>query len=117
MELNFQKIVLIVATCLLIVALVATSYMMKKNISNTKWPPGDISQTCPDYWEIGSTGTICVNRNGINMGGLTGAGRNSLNLANYSACQKYLWANQNRVSWDGVSNINNPCVSREQLPA
>lgn len=112
MELNFQKIVLIVATCLLIVALVATSYMMKKNISKTKWPPVDVAQTCPDYWELdGNTGSICKNNNGINLGGLTGSGSNSFNLANYSACQRYVWANTNKVSWDGVTNIKNPCIT------
>ena len=129
MEFNFQKIVLIVAICLLIVVLTGMSYLMKKSISERTWPP--TVSACPDYW----TETICTSA-GSPAGAIVGdkicnAGSGS---AKYNAgtsnnvtqintstfqntkagkCLRYNWTqtggNGAGVIWDGVSNVPSPC--------
>ena len=79
---------------------------------NTKWPP-TVSQ-CPDYWDA-SGNTMCVNNTPapkINFG-TPAVSSNILDLTPYNGaggkCLKYTWAVNNKISWDGVSNVKTPC--------
>ena len=45
---SFQRIVIIVATILLIICLVFIGAIMYNNTYNAKFPP--VTGTCPDYW-------------------------------------------------------------------
>lgn len=99
MELNFQILVLIAATVILIMTLIVIGYMMNHNQKSQPWPP--VIGRCPDYWNIDPSGNMCTPpENGINTGGSTGP----LNLTLYTKkCGLYAWATTNNVSWDGIT--------------
>lgn len=115
MEMNFQKIVLIIAICLLIVALVIISYMMRKNALSVKWPP--TTAECPDYWNItGSSGANattcgCTGINCVTSPNAAGyAGTINLTAPPFNnSCQLFNWTQTNKIAWDGVSNVPTPC--------
>ena len=99
MELNFQILVLIAATVILIMSLIIIGYMMNRNQRNQPWPP--IVGKCPDYWDI--SGNMCFPpESGINAGsGLTGT--TGINLQDFKKCELYTWATNHKVSWDGIT--------------
>jgi hypothetical protein len=100
-EMNFQSVVLISAISLLIVSLVAISYMLKRNALSQTWPP--VVGTCPDYWKV--DGNNCV-PNGINTGN-TGASQFDYTISDYQGsngiCNLNKWAVNAGVVWDGVT--------------
>ena len=116
MEMNFQKIVLIIAICLLIVALVIISYMMRKNALSVKWPP--TTAECPDYWILDGSGSnaTCVNVKDLGTCKSVGNQHQTMNFntsaftGSQGACNKYNWATKCNVTWDGITyGVNNPC--------
>jgi len=113
---SFQTIVLIVAVCLLALLLliigVALSYSKDQS-----WPP--LTPSCPDYWTIDGSGnnTTCTNVKDLGTCPANSGQEHlvmNFNQAQYTGanglCQKYQWANNCNVSWDGITyGINNPC--------
>jgi hypothetical protein len=106
MELNFQKIVLVVAIIVFIVALVFIGMGLKKVNTEKSWPP--IVSSCPDYWE--DTGKGCYNKMGLgkcNIPTYTDKNLMDFNVTPYntgdSACAKATWAKECGVAWDGIS--------------
>ena len=114
----FQKTVLIVAIVILIVVLVIIGLALAKSQDNN-WPP--MVPDCPDYWTIDGSGNkaICTNvkdlgtcppKNGqahlqmnFNTSAFTGSN---------GTCNKYNWANNCNVTWDGITyGVSNPCNS------
>lgn len=62
--LNFQRIVLIIAIIMLIVAMIFIGYALYKQSSDITWPP-EIPK-CPDYWTYDATKTPpCANTKNI----------------------------------------------------
>ena len=100
MELNFQILVLIAATVILIMSLIIIGYMMNRNQRNQPWPP--VVGKCPDYWDLDPSGNMCTPpESGINAGS---TGTTSLDLTQYAKkCDLYAWATANKVSWDGIT--------------
>ena len=97
MELNFQILVLIAATVILIMTLIVIGYLMNRNQKSQPWPP--IVGKCPDYWDI--SGNICTPpESGINAGD---QGSTGLDISNYKKCELYSWATSNKVVWDGIT--------------
>jgi hypothetical protein len=97
MELNFQIIVLIAATVILIMTLIVIGYLMNRNQRSQPWPP--VVGKCPDYWDI--SGNMCTPPNsGINAGK---TGTTGIDLSNYNKCTLYSWATSNNVVWDGIT--------------
>jgi len=107
---GFQKIVLIAAVIILIIALIFIGIALS-NAQNNQWPPM-VSQ-CPDYWQADGSGnnTICTNvmnlgtcqKSVMNFNSPPFSGENS-------SCAKYTWANNCGVTWDGITyGVNNPC--------
>lgn len=54
---NFQRIVIIIAIIMLILAMVFIGYALYRQSSDVSWPPK--KPTCPDYWTVDASGT-CI---------------------------------------------------------
>jgi hypothetical protein len=113
---TFQNIVLFVAIIILIIALViigiALSYSKDK-----QWPP--MTPSCPDYWLMDGSGNNATCTNVKDLGTCpSNNGQQHLtmnfNVAPYTGsqglCNKYKWANNCGVTWDGITyGVANPC--------
>lgn len=113
---QFNKIVLTVATVVLIIMLVLLGIFLSKSMFEDGYPP--IITDCPDYWDISNNnGTkSCVDILKIN----SGKGTNYCNRIftdlfdkqyskDESICKKKEWAKDCKVSWDGITNNNKAC--------
>ena len=57
---TFQKIVLVIATVLLIIILIVIGVTLSNAYSDAQWPP--VVGECPDYWvDTGEKGNACLN--------------------------------------------------------
>lgn len=110
---TFQSIVLTTAVVILLIVLIVIGINMSISKNKQTWPPlvGD----CPDYWlDLGTGGSNCsVNKHDANKGNSTSP--MNFSVAPYNGtngpCAKYRWANQNNVSWDGITyGVTNPCI-------
>jgi hypothetical protein len=125
MESSFQTIVLGIAIIFLIIILVFIGYSLSSSKSAKTWPPKVVN--CPDYWtetESASENTITCNANSDNNIGtynntFTDEYGEIITTYNYdktkSLCEKYKWANQYKIAWDGISygyGEYNPCETR-----
>ena len=120
---NFQKTILVVATLVLIVLLVVIGYTLSKTDASETWPP--IVGTCPDYWiDLSGNGAACFNSHKLGTCNLPGVGndKNTMDFnkspfnTNTGVCSKYKWANNCKVTWDGITTgISNPCDTSEPV--
>ena len=103
---GFQKVVLIIASVILILALVIIGVLLYNRQYDIKFPP-EIGN-CPDYYTSGPNNTcnnnldLKVKNPNCNIGnfsGYTGQG------ANKKKCQ---WAKTCGVTWDGITNMTPP---------
>jgi hypothetical protein len=110
---NFQKLVLIIAIIILILSLVFIGITLK-NAKYDTWPP--VTASCPDYWVDESkgdkSGSRCVNVK--NLGTCKSNKVMNFNTNVFTGsnemCAKYNWANNCKVSWDGITyGVQNPC--------
>jgi hypothetical protein len=113
---TFQNIVLFVAIVILIIALVIIGIALTY-AKNTDWPP--MIPACPDYWLMDGSGNNATCKNIKDLGTCPpNSGQQHLtmnfNVSPYTgsqgACNKYNWANNCGVSWDGITyGVTNPC--------
>lgn len=106
---GFQKIVLIAAVIILIIALIFIGMALSYS-QDDKWPP--MIPQCPDYWTADGSGNNTTCTNVMNLGSCDSV--MNFNNAPFtganSNCAKYTWANKCGVSWDGITyGVNNPC--------
>jgi len=107
---SFQKIILTIATILLIIILIVIGVTLSKSSDSDSWPP--IVGECPDYWiDMSGNGQQCVNTH--NLGTCNTATMN-FDQAPYNSsdgtCAKYKWANACGITWDGITyGAKNPC--------
>lgn len=97
----YQKIVLGIALILLIAAYVMIYFTLIDK--NNKWPPSEAK--CPDFWIYNSLTDKC-DSSSSNLGILEESESfypSDLKLSQKSKCDKYKWANQNNISWDGLT--------------
>ena len=97
----YQRVVLGIAIVLLIAAYIMIYFTLVDN--NKNWPPSVAK--CPDYWVYNATTDKCDSKNNFNVGisysiypdvdGET--------LTQKSTCDKYKWAKEKEVSWEGLS--------------
>jgi hypothetical protein len=114
---SFQKIVLISAIVILIIALVFIGVSLIGKAQEVQWPP--LVADCPDYWVAQGSGTnlTCSNVKDLGICRPSSGGPQTMNFAgnpaftgDTGACAKYTWANSCKVSWDGITyGANNPC--------
>ena len=125
---QFNKIVLTIATIILIIALILDSTFILKSISKSKFPP--FVNDCPDYWDITTDKDgkqICVNNSTINIA------KNNMRddifkewcetakvswwatdgiltkVFGSKNCAKNNWSRYCGLTWDGISNNKNIC--------
>lgn len=109
---TFQKIVLIIATIMLIFMMLVFGYALHNNKQKEKYPP--VEGQCPDYWTVEreSDGTsMCVNDKNLGepncqkkMNFQQGAF-----LGPQGKCNKKKWATTCKVTWDGITNAAGIC--------
>jgi hypothetical protein len=116
---GFQKLVLISAIIILIIALVFMG-MVLSSAHSQEWPP--LVSECPDWWIVDGSGnnTKCINVK--DLGVCSPHSDNNehqqmdFNLPAFTGsngtCAKYSWANKCKVSWDGITyGVENPCAT------
>jgi hypothetical protein len=108
---GFQKVVLIAAIIILILALTFIGFAISYS-QNQVWPP--LIPGCPDYWDVDGSGN-CLNTLNLGTCNLNGDPM-SFNTSAYQGseglCAKYTWANKCGVTWDGITyGVNNPCAT------
>jgi hypothetical protein len=119
---DFNKIVVTVS-CILFVLLILviyykiTKFKAKNKNDDKTWPP--VVSNCPDYWEDnGHNGSDCVNVK--NLGTCPAQqGKTQLHMdfttsdytGSMGTCNKYNWANNCNIFWEGVNyGTSNPCT-------
>jgi hypothetical protein len=99
----FYKYALIVAVIFLILCLIGIGILMQFQNAGTKFPLHP--NVCPDRWITPDNGLSCTKP----ASGQPNAGNatSDITLSAYpNICDKYKWAKENNVNWDGVSNYN-----------
>ena len=122
---QFHKVVLTVATIILIISLSMIAFFLAKSLFEDSYPP--IISDCPDYWDVSyntNDDIVCKNTSTINKGrgGVSGntchVDTNGKSITDFETsgsnientiCQKYMWAKQCDITWDGISNNNKAC--------
>jgi len=129
---DFYGIVIVIATCFLIVCLIIMGLIMQNMNVKTPFPP--VANTCPDNWEVQgnvclignvNTGVIKENKTAFlnNTYGLYDtskqlkgkdildplAGTTTINFTDpewgdVNICSKKKWANIYNIRWDGITN-------------
>jgi len=115
---SFQKIVLISAIIFLIIALIIIGISLHYSKDNN-WPPS--TAPCPDWWVMDGSGNDqkCINRKDLGTCKPNGSLKHQEMNFNNSAfsgsngiCNKYTWAKNCDLSWDGITyGVPNPCSS------
>lgn len=110
---NFQQIVLLVGSIVLILTLIMIGFAMNNVNKNVKFPP--VVSSCPDYWKnIGNN--ECENIQ--NLGTITSSCSSIPSTMNFSIapftgseadCEKKTWANNCGITWDGITNNKSIC--------
>ena len=101
----FYKYALLIAVVFLILCLIGIGILMQFQNAGTKFPLHP--NVCPDRWETPDNGVSCTKpASGLNVGDV-GNAITGIRLSLYpNICDKYKWAKDNTVNWDGVSNYN-----------
>ena len=104
---GFQKIVLYVAVVILIISLIFIAISLYSS-NNNLYPP--VASKCPDYWNVSGDGdnVSCDNIKGLGDStchdpinpGTKFPETNDVS----SFCQKFNWADNCNLTWNGVTN-------------
>ena len=109
---SFQKLVLIIATVLLIIVLIMFGIAFRNNKTEEQYPP--VLAQCPDYWEVKKAKDglpLCKNvkelgnsncQREMNFIRMPFIGQNG-------RCNKKKWATACGGTWDGVTNAYGVC--------
>jgi hypothetical protein len=120
----FFTTVLTIATIVLIILLIVIGVLIRQGNVSTAFPPN--ANYCPDNWSLMPDGSSCIVPKTGNVGQIPVVASNSkppyaTKLGNNlvinpsdlvwsstgaAICNKRTWANNNGISWDGVSNYN-----------
>ena len=109
---SFQKIILIIATVLLILVLFMFGYAMSNQKEEDKYPP--VQSQCPDYWTVkrGKDGLpMCENVKGLGNDNC----QKQMDFSKFpfigskGQCNKQKWARTCGVTWDGITNASGIC--------
>lgn len=111
-NMSFQKIVLMIASVLLVIVLITFGIAFHDNKDNKKFPP--VQSQCPDFWEVkqGKDGiTLCEN---VKELGKSNCQREmNFNVMPFigqsGPCNKRKWANSCEITWDGITNAYGNC--------
>ena len=105
MALNFQKIVLIVATVFLVFVLIIVGITLYSQHTDVKFPP--VISACPDYWDISDN--LCINTHNLPNEGCG----NSFDFDQFKGhnadCKKARQARQCGLTWQGITTNPDIC--------
>ena len=109
---NFQKIVLLIASVILLLSLLFVAFAMLFLNKGKKYPP--VVGSCPDYWEkrVVNGSQTCVNVKKL------GTCPDNMNfdappyLGAGGDCSKARWAKGCNLTWDGITNVPDICSSQ-----
>lgn len=110
---SFQKYLIIFTLVVLIICLIIIGATIQKSKSSGDWPPE--YPECPDYFNVinsTETGAICKNTKKLGLKRCHGIAdfTGSTFSGKYGLCNKYKWADNCKVSWDGITyGKDNPC--------
>jgi len=103
MTFDFYTIVIICAIILLIISLATIGVIIVNGKSSIVFP--STKNSCPDYWTLSNDKKTCqAPSNRVNMGYPTVPSTYTIDT---DTCKNFKWAFDNKILWDGVSNINN----------
>lgn len=111
---SFQYTILKVALFVLVAFLVFIGYKMYENRLD------DVEQriigSCPDYWTLSTIDGKQKCTNVKNLGKSTCSktmdfSQRPYNLQN-GLCAKFRWARNCELTWDGITNMTNPCKKK-----
>jgi hypothetical protein len=109
---RFQKIVIICAIVILLISLLIIGITLSKS-NKSVWPPN--VSACPDWWVLDGSGNRqkCINVKDLGVCKTKTMDFNTSAFTGSSGtCNKYTWANNCKVSWDGITyGVSNPCNS------
>jgi hypothetical protein len=107
----FNKTVLIIAIIILSAALISLGVTLSYSMFDDASPP--VVSDCPDYWDVSynsSNDVVCQNTSTVNKG-RSDCNAYPVSLFNQGGtgkddiiCEKYKWAKNCGIVWDGVSN-------------
>ena len=114
---NFQTTTMTVAIIILIFCLAVIGVLMHYAVHESIFPP--VPSTCPDFWKM-SVGEEGVEMCNPPSGEMAIPGYSDqvecvtpFDLAQYGGktgnCEKFQKATQCRWTWDGITNLGNPC--------
>ena len=113
----FQKTVFIASIIILFITIILIAYALYKSATTAIWPP--ITNACPDYWASDGSGDNLTCTNVKDLGVCQPQDNDEHLIMNFNKapfvgangnCAKYKWANNCKVSWDGLTyGVNNPC--------
>ena len=130
---EFKFTVSIIAVITIILLLTVVGVSLSSNETKTDWPP--MQTKCPELYELNSNGKTCEITSGLyqNYSG-TSSDKNNTSSARYTQignsddctklnttdsdftgidgdCNKYKWAQNCNVSWDGIYDNPSLCDS------
>ena len=116
---KFNKMVLMVATILLILGLIIIGIIIVRTLEGEDFPP--VVTDCPDYWNVtyNSANEIICKNNNINSGHSSNRCRNyptatfTVNGTSEAdkMCEKQKWAKECNINWDGITNNPKACLN------
>lgn len=115
---EFYKTVFMIMLIVLFISLSIVGYAIYNSKNDKKYPP--IVSECPDYYEL--SGNICTDVHGLSSGDQSSCQNVNFSLftnsnnagmgPNSAICEKKIWANNCGVNWDGITNDENICYSK-----
>jgi hypothetical protein len=111
---NFQQITMVVAIVILIFCLAAIGVIMYYSVNESVFPP--VAATCPDFFEQhrNDKGEVKCSLGGRKIPGYSEAEQCTTdfvlrNSSKVEKCENRNLANTCNWSWDGITNLGNPC--------
>jgi len=108
---TFQTVVLSTATVILIIALCFIGLSLYRQKYNSTYPP--VMPNCPDYWDM--SGNLCINKKTPPLGNPACPKQMDFSTGQWKGqdglCNKYKWAQQCNLVWDGISDNADICDS------
>lgn len=104
---SFQQIIVIIAIIILILCLIMIGIALHNHNSKDVFPP--VIADCPDYWEVDSSGN-CTPTDAIGLHSRCTTVPPNIK----SVCEKYVWAKNCNITWDGISNNDHACSKHDK---
>ena len=111
---NFQKTTIMVGSIALIILLLVFAYQIYNEKYKSVYPP--VVSECPDFWENNSNDNPSRCFNVKNLGSESCAKTMDFSQSSWTgsegSCNKYKWAKECDITWDGITN--NPKVCKTE---